>query len=212
MMSLPMDESPENSYIAQLCLFVRFFDNKCFWEELLELLHLEGHVTGEVIFNSIVSFFEENKLESGHINLLITDDALAMAGRIQGLSAHLATVVPQLRSLQCLLHQSLFCAKLSGQLKESMDSTKAIINFICCTSSLQHRLFRQLLSDMSAQYNELLIHNGIRWLGKGKALKRFCELDDEMAFLQNSKHKQAQKCLTLMENREFAPGRVFFFK
>jgi len=70
-------------------------------------------------------------------------------------------------------------------LKETMDSVMAIINFIRCTSSLQHHLFRKLLTDMSAEYKDLLIHNDIIWLSKGNALKRFCELKEViLGFLQ----------------------------
>lgn len=45
---------------------------------------MEGHTTGEVIFDAIVSFFEENKLDLGRINMQVTDGASAIAGRIQG--------------------------------------------------------------------------------------------------------------------------------
>uniref|UniRef100_A0A8P4GNU0 SPIN-DOC-like zinc-finger domain-containing protein n=1 Tax=Dicentrarchus labrax TaxID=13489 RepID=A0A8P4GNU0_DICLA len=117
------------------------------------------------------------------------------------------SVTPQVRSLHCLIHQSLLCAKLSGELKETMDSVMAIINFIRCTSSLQHRLFRKLLTDMSSEYKDLLIHNDIRWLSKGNALKRVCELREEiLVFLRSSKLK---KFLSLMENYEFNAAVCF---
>lgn len=135
--------------------------------------------------------------------MLVTDGAPSMLGSSQGLAARMTGAAPQMRSLHCLIHQSLLCAKLSGELKETMDSVMAIINFIRCTSSLQHRLFRKLLIDMSAEYKDLLIHNDIRWLSKGNALKRFCELKEEiLVFLQSSKLKKAGKYLSLMENEE----------
>lgn len=209
-MSLAVDESTDNSDVAQLCLYVRFFDGERFREDLLGLIPLEGHTTGEIIFNKIVSFFEEKQLDLERINMLVTDGAPAMAGRTRGLSARLAGVAPQLKSVHCLIHQSVLCAKLSGELKETMDSVMAIINFIRCTSSLQHRLFRQLLSDMSAQYNDLLIHNDIRWLSKGNALKRFCELKEEiLEFLRTSKQKKADTFLSLMEDDEFSAAACF---
>ena len=91
-----------------------------------------------------------------------------------------------------------------------MDSVMAIINLIRSTSSLQHRLFHRLFSDMSAQYTNLLIHNDIRWLRKGNALKRFCELKEEiLAFLHNSKQKKADTFLCLMENAEFHAAICF---
>ncbi|KAJ4937424.1 hypothetical protein JOQ06_001983, partial [Pogonophryne albipinna] len=110
-MSLAIDESTDSSDVAQLCLYVRFSDGECFREDLLGLIPLDGHTTGEVMFHKVVSFFKEHKLGLDRINMLVTDGA--MSGRTQGLSARLADVAPQLRSLHCLIHQSLLCAKLS---------------------------------------------------------------------------------------------------
>uniref|UniRef100_A0AAY5KSX4 DUF4371 domain-containing protein n=1 Tax=Esox lucius TaxID=8010 RepID=A0AAY5KSX4_ESOLU len=120
LMSLAVDESTDNSNLAQLCLYVRFFDGEFFREDQLGLIHLVGQATGEVLFNTI------------------------------GLSARLAAVAPHLRSLHCLIHQSLLCAKLSGELKETMDCVIAIINFIRCTSSLQLNAFKRKLTLFSA--------------------------------------------------------------
>ncbi|QQP35653.1 Uncharacterized protein FKW44_023937 [Caligus rogercresseyi] len=61
-----------------------------------------------------------------------------------------------------------------------MDDVMAIINFIRSTSSLQHRLFRQLLVEMNAEHYDLLLHNDVRWLSKGNALQRFCDLREEI--------------------------------
>uniref|UniRef100_A0A673BUB5 DUF4371 domain-containing protein n=1 Tax=Sphaeramia orbicularis TaxID=375764 RepID=A0A673BUB5_9TELE len=194
----------DNSDVAQLCLYVRFFNGECFRKDLLGLIPLEGHTTGEILFNKIVSFFEEYNLDLACVSMLVMDGAPSMMGRDQGLAARMAAAAPQMRSLHCLIHQSLLCAKLSGELKETMNSVMAVINFIGCTSSLQHRRFRKLLTDMSAEYKDLLIHNDIRWLSKGNILKRFCELREEiLVFLRSSKLKKGAKFLSLMENDEF---------
>jgi len=88
---------------------------------------------------------------------------------------HWLTLLNKSRSLHCLIHQSLLCAKLSGQLKEAMDSVMAIVIFIRC-------LFHKLLTDMSAEYKDLLIHD-IR-----NALKRFWEQRGEiLLFIRSSK-------------------------
>lgn len=122
----------------------------------------------------------------------------------------MAAAALQMRSLHCLIHQSLLCAKLSGELKETMDPIMVIINFISCTSSLQHRLFRKLLTDRSAEYKDLLIHNDIRWLSKGNALNHFCELRKEiLAFLQSLKPKKAGKFMSLIANEEFHASVCF---
>lgn len=203
-MSLAVDESTDIADTAQLCIFVRFYNGECFREDLLGLIPLEGHTTGEILFKNIISFLEMNNLDLRRINMLVTDGAPAMAGRAKGLSVRLAAVSPQLRLLHCLIHQSLLCAKLSGELKETMDSVMAVINFIRSTSSLQHRLFRQLLTDMSAQYNDLITHNDIRWLSKGNLLKCFCELREGiLVFLRSSKQNKAKTFLCLMESENF---------
>ena len=78
-------------------------------------------MTGEILFEKIISFFRENQLGLERINMLVTEGALAMSGSTRGLSVRLADVAPQQRSLHCLIHQSVLCAKLNGGLKETMD-------------------------------------------------------------------------------------------
>ncbi|KAG2458102.1 ZBED5 protein, partial [Polypterus senegalus] len=145
-------------------MFVRFFDGHCFKEDILGLIPLEGNTTGEILFQKIVDFFQENRLDLERINLLVTDGAPSMTGKIKGLSARLSALAPKMKSLYCLIHQSVLCPQLSGELKNTMDSVMATINFIRSTSSLQYRLFRKLLADMSAEHVDLLLHNNVRWL------------------------------------------------
>lgn len=70
--------------------------------------------------------------------------------------------------------------------------------------SLQHCLFRQLLADMSAEHTDLLVHNNVRWLSKGKVLDRFCELRQEIgSFLCTCTHKRAANLLEHMLDEQF---------
>lgn len=109
-----------------------------------------------------------------------------------------AAMAPLMTSPRCLDHQSLLCAKLSGELRETMDSVMAIINFICCTSSLQHCLFCKLLTDMSAEYIDFFIHSDIRWHSKANALNRRI-----VVFLWSLNLKKVGKFLSLMGNDKF---------
>lgn len=104
------------------------------------LLPLDGHTTGEILFEKISSFFEDNDLDMKRVCMLVTDGAPSMAGKFSGLAARWSTVVPQMTVLHCIVHQTVLCAKLSDHLKTTMDNVMAIINFIRSTSSLQHRL------------------------------------------------------------------------
>ena len=154
---------------------------------------LEGHTTAEVIFQKIVVFFNKRELDLQKVCLLVTDGAPAMIGRVQGLVARLSAIAPHMQFLHCIIHQSLLCAKLSGDLKNTVDTVMNIVNFIRSTSSLQHRLFRQLLADTFAEHTDLLVHNDVRWLSKGKVLDRFCQLRQEIvSFLRTCKHKRAK--------------------
>lgn len=62
-MSIAVDESTDATDVAQLCIYVRFYDGVCFREELLGLIPLERHTTGEVLFQNIVAFFDEHNLD-----------------------------------------------------------------------------------------------------------------------------------------------------
>ena len=56
------------------------------------------------------------QLEIGKVCLLVTDGAPAMIGRVQGLIARLSAIAPRMQFLHCIIHQSLLCAQLSGDL------------------------------------------------------------------------------------------------
>lgn len=209
--SIAVDESTDCTDMAQLCIYVRFYDGVRFWEELLGLIPLEGHTTGEVIFQKIVSFFNERELDLQKVCLLVTHGAPAMIGRVQWLVARLSAIAPHMQFLHCIIHQSVLCAKLSGDLKKTMDTVMNIVNFIRSTSSLQHRLFRQLLADTFAEHTDLLVHNDVRLLSKGKVLDRFCELCQEIvSFFHTCKHKQATNLLEHMLDERFM-AEVYFY-
>ena len=211
-MSIAVDESTDKTDTAQLCIYVRFFDGKCFREELLGLLPLKGHTTSEVLFEKISTFFEDKGLDMRRVCMLVTDGAASMTGKVNGLAARWSAVAPRMIPLHCIVHQTVLCAKLSGELKTTMDSVMATINFIRSTSSLQHRLFRMLLSEMSAEHHDLLLHNDVRWRSKGKALERFCDLKEDItAFLRSSsKQKKAETHLNRMLDDNLI-GDVCFF-
>lgn len=200
--SIAIDESTDNTDISQMCVYVRYFDGKEFREELLSLIPLEGNTTGDVMFAKIEELFKAYALQFDKINLIVTDGAPAMVGCHRGLVARVKEIAPQMHALHCLIHQSVLCARLSGELKSVMDKVMRVINFVRCASSTQHRLFRQLVDKSEeACYDDLLLHNDVRWLSKGKALERFCALLGEVkAFLRLSKMRAAEDHLAFLED------------
>uniref|UniRef100_A0A3P8SG17 HAT C-terminal dimerisation domain-containing protein n=1 Tax=Amphiprion percula TaxID=161767 RepID=A0A3P8SG17_AMPPE len=50
-------------------------------------------------------------------------------------------------------------------------------------SSLQHGLFRAMLDEMSAEHKDVLLHNDVRWLSKGREFKMFLIDNDIMGYV-----------------------------
>ncbi|XP_025202119.1 general transcription factor II-I repeat domain-containing protein 2B-like [Melanaphis sacchari] len=56
-----------------------------------------------------------------------------------------------------------------------------------------HRLFKALLQENDTQFDDLLLHNNVRWLSKGNVLQRFFNLLNEIElFLIQSTHLSAK--------------------
>ena len=209
-MSLAMDESTDATDTAQLSLFVRYFNGDIFKEELLGLIPLTENTTGEVMFTAVKSFFEKHGLDLGKINLLVTDGCPSMIGRERGVASRLRAEHPTVHTLHCIIHQSVLCAKLSGELKEAMETVVKIVNHIRSTSSLQHRLFKMLLQEKDAPYSDLLQHNDVRWLSRGNVLERFFALKGEVEeFLSSQKSNKAKDLLAHMKTPDFIAQVAF---
>ena len=113
--SLAVDESTDKPDVAQMCVFVRYFDGKQFREDLLSLIPLEGNTTGDIIFTELSKVIERHSLSFEKVNLLVTDGVPAMVGKHRGLVSRLKEIASQMHGLHCLIHQSVLCAKLSGE-------------------------------------------------------------------------------------------------
>uniref|UniRef100_A0A8C1P6H5 SPIN-DOC-like zinc-finger domain-containing protein n=1 Tax=Cyprinus carpio TaxID=7962 RepID=A0A8C1P6H5_CYPCA len=125
----------------------------------------------------------EHKLDLQKVCLLITDGAPVMLGRVQGLAARLSAVAPQMQFLHCIIHESVLCTKLCGELKNTMDKVTSIT---------------------SAEHADLLAYCDVRWLSKGKVLDCFCDLRSEIiSFLRTCKHKRVAHFLEHMLDEQF---------
>ena len=53
--------------------------------------------------------------------------------------------------------------------------------------ALNHRQFKELLQELDANYGDVLYFSAVRWLSRGRTLKRFFELKDELAMFLGMK-------------------------
>ncbi|XP_068205777.1 protein FAM200B-like [Palaemon carinicauda] len=89
-------------------------------------------------------------------------------------------------SYHCIIHQSVLCASLGDEYGEVMKTIMKLVNFLRSTSALQHRLLQTFLTKVNASYDDLLVHNNVRWLSKGKVLERFWAIRKELqTFLED---------------------------
>ena len=84
----------------------------------------------------------------------------------------------KLMKYHCIIHQDNLCSK-SLKIESVMKVVVKTVNFIR-SRSLNHRQFQELLDDLDSQFGDVVFYSEIRWLSRGKMLKRVFELKDEI--------------------------------
>lgn len=78
-----------------------------------------------------------------------------------------------------------------------------MINFLRASSSYQHRMLREFLRDVEASADDLLLHNNVRWLSKGRVLEQFWSIRREIAdFLAELKSQKATQFFLFLKDEE----------
>lgn len=86
-----------------------------------------------------------------------------------------------------LIHQQNLCAK-SIKFAHVMSTITTCINFIK-SRALNHRQCQEFLDDVHAEHENLTFYCAVHWLNKGKVLKRFYNLKDEVSIFMYMKEK-----------------------
>ena len=132
---------------------------------------------------------------------MTTDGAPSMIGRGRGLTARLKKDNPDMINYHCIIHQSVLCASMGDEFYEVMETIMKIVNFLRSTSALQHRLLRSFLAQIDASFDDLLLHNNVRWLSKGRVLQRFWAVKKELhTFLKGYNSVKAKLFLDFLED------------
>ena len=204
--SMQCDESVDSASTAQLMIFIRIvFDDFSTKKELLTLLPLKATTRGVDIYTALKNFFVEKKVPLNKLTSITTDGAPAMTGRHVGFITRCRNDpdFPTFLHYNCIIHQQAICAKVTG-FDHVMTPVVKIINSIR-SKAKQHRMFKMLLDELSAEYGDLLLHTEIRWLSRGQILKRFLSLLSEVKEFMLSKGEDA----SLLEEPEWLLDLAF---
>ncbi|KAL1268622.1 hypothetical protein QQF64_033985 [Cirrhinus molitorella] len=88
--------------------------------------------------------------------------------------------------MHCIIHQEALCAK-TIQMDDVMTTVVKTRNLIR-SRALNHREFLAFLSDIDAEYSDIIYHSNVQWLSHGSALQRFYSLRSEIdQFLKEKK-------------------------
>ncbi|XP_075472991.1 protein FAM200B [Ascaphus truei] len=178
--AIQLDESTDIGNMAQLLVFVRYCYEGEILEEMLFCKSLEGHTTGEDIFSVVEEFFKANDLLWHNCVGVCTDGAAAMMGHKKGFRAKVLSIAPHVKFTHCMIHREALAAKkLEPEANEVLNDAIKIVNFIKARP-LQSRLFSIFCNEMGSQYDSLLLHTEVRWLSRGKILRRVFEFKDEL--------------------------------
>ncbi|XP_067391997.1 general transcription factor II-I repeat domain-containing protein 2-like [Emydura macquarii macquarii] len=111
-----------------------------------------------------------------------TDGAPAMTGERKGMASMVCAKAQESGGeavkMHCIIHQEALCAK-TVQLSDVMNTVVKTVNIIR-VRALYHREFQTFLTDVDAEYGDLLYHSEVRWLSCGSVLRRFYSLRSEI--------------------------------
>ena len=151
-------------------------------EELLDLKSLKGTTTGMDTFEAVSDSIDKMGLKWDKLCEDTTDGAPAMAGAHKGMASTMCAEVKEAGGeaveMHRTVHQEALCAK-TVNLGDVMNTIVKTVNIIRA-SGLYHGEFQAFLSEVDAEYGDLLYHSEARWLSRGAALKRLYSLRSEI--------------------------------
>ncbi|KAM5223135.1 zinc finger BED domain-containing protein 5-like isoform 2-T2 [Hipposideros larvatus] len=179
--SIQLDESTDVANCSQLLVYVRYINDGSFKGEFLFCKSLETTTTARDVFDTVGSFLKEHKISWEKVCGVCTDGgAPAMLGCQSGFQRLVLNESPKVIRTHCMIHRQILAMKtLPQELQEVMKSVISCVNFVKA-SILNSRLVSQLCNELDAQNNTLLFHTEVRWLSRGKLLKRVFELHDKL--------------------------------
>ncbi|KAM8960711.1 general transcription factor II-I repeat domain-containing protein 2-like [Pelodytes ibericus] len=192
--SLALDESNDVRDSAQLLIFIRgtndYFEVT---EELAALQSIKATTTGEDIYEKVCQTVNDLELDWAKLASVTTDGAPSMVGSKKGVIARINQEMDKHNhshpiAIHCLIHQQALCSK-SLKWDSVMKIVVSCVNFIRA-HALNHRQFQEFLSELNVDYEDVLYHTEVRWLSRGRVLRRFYDLLPQITTFLLSKNKE----------------------
>ncbi|XP_051778559.1 zinc finger BED domain-containing protein 5-like [Erpetoichthys calabaricus] len=178
--AIQVDKSTDISSKAQLLAFVRFSDNEAIMEDFFCCKELPETTKGQDVYDVLNSPFQSCELTWENCVGICTNGAPAMTGNVKGFVSLAQQQNPNIIVTHCFLHREALVAKTIGrELKSVLDMVVKIVNYMKMRP-LKCRQFAKVCESVEADHVTLIQHIDVRWLSRGKVLRRFYELREEM--------------------------------
>jgi hypothetical protein len=142
-------------------------------------LPLSERCTESDIFKAVNDCFTAEDISWANCVGICTDGLAALTGHKKGFQAEAQQIGPH-------VNEALASRDLEPKLHSALQLAVKVVKFVNARL-LNSRLFAVLCEEMQTDHKSLLLHSEVRWLSRGKVLKRLVELKEEVRrFLQDS--------------------------
>lgn len=183
--SIAADESTDNTDTAQVMFLLRGVDDHLIvTEELAQVVALHDTTRGQDIFKAFSEMLTNLSLPLEKLAGVTTDGAPSMIGNRSGFVSLVKAKQREINSpielisFHCIIHQQALCSQIAN-LENVMSVVVKTVNFIK-SRGLNHRQFQSLMTELEAEYTDVIYHSEVRWLSRGNVLKRFYDLRQEI--------------------------------
>jgi hypothetical protein len=103
---------------------------------------------------------------------ICTGEAAALTGHKKGFQAEVQQMGRHMNFVHCIMHREAFAPHdLEPKLHSVLQEAVKVMNFVKA-HPLNSHLFAFLCEEIQADHTSLLLHLEVRWLSRGKVLKR----------------------------------------